>query len=81
MAWSRQGLKGMNADDPISNVKQGPGSNISDTGAIESLANFKIKPGAYSFDKLSGIEFPNLDANFNVDGISRWFRDDGSTTT
>ena len=81
MAWSRQGLKGMNADDPISDIKQGPGSSIADTGAVQSLDNFKVKPGAYSFDKLAGIEFPNLNANFNEDGISRWFRDDGNTTT
>ena len=85
MAWARTGLKGMNADDPNSDVKQGPGSHISDTGAIESLANFKIKPGAYSFDRLAGIYFQDAswdsDSNFSVDNISRWFRDDGNTTT
>jgi hypothetical protein len=85
MAWSRRGLKGMNAIDPISSVKQGPGVSIADTGAIESLVNFRIKPGAYSFDRLSGIYFQDAswdsDSNFNTNNMSKWFRDDGSTTT
>ena len=85
MAWSRRGLKGMNAPDPISPVKDGPGVSFADTGAIESLANFRIKPGAYPFNRLSGIYFHDAswdsDSNFNTNNISKWFRDNGSTTT
>ena len=84
MAWSRTGLKGMNADDPTSNVKQGPGTHISETGIIVNIANKKTYPGAINFKDMSDIEFDgafDIGARWNTDDISKWFRDDGSTTT
>lgn len=67
MAWSRRGLKGMNADDPTSSVKQGPGSHISETGVIGSLVNHKNKPGAFNLSDLDDVYFNGVNIVSNGD--------------
>jgi hypothetical protein len=58
MAWSRTGLKGMNAPDPVSLVKQGPDvSHIFNTGQIGTLVNHKNKPGDFSWHDLDDVYF------------------------
>ena len=89
MAWSRTTLKGMNAVDPASNVRQGPGALFEDTGLEVTTANKVSKPGGLTFTDMAGIFFHgsggagDFDAgtNFETDGVSRWFKDGGSTTT
>jgi hypothetical protein len=89
MAWSRTGVKGMNAPDPVSPVKHGPGAHFEDTGLEVITANKVSKPGGLNFKDFDDMYFHgsggegDFDAgtNFETDGVSRWFKDGGSTTT
>ena len=46
----------------------------------------KTLPGGFKFNQMTGVKFNDSDwdsgtGKFNKDNISRWFRDDGNTTT
>ena len=81
MAFTRQSFKGNNSVEPADTNKQGQGSEISNTGLDDTLANKKGLPGAFNLSKMTGVNFTEIPESFNKDNISRWFRDDGNTTT
>tara|TARA_R100000231_G_scaffold138902_1_gene118462 strand:- start:5018 stop:5263 length:246 start_codon:yes stop_codon:yes gene_type:complete len=81
MAFTRQSFKGNNSVEPADTNKQGQGSEISNTGLDDTLANKKSLPGAFNLSQMTGVNFTEIPENFNKDNISRWFRDDGNTTT
>ena len=84
MAWASQAFQGSNSVEPADTNKQGPGLAISNTGIETSLANKKKYPGALSLKDMSGIQFDGAfeaGTSWNTDNISKWFRDDGNTTT
>ena len=81
MAFTRQSFKGNNSVEPADTNKQGQGSEISNTGLDDTLANKKGLPGAFNLSQMTGVNFTEIPENFNKDNISRWFRDDGNTTT
>tara|TARA_R100001198_G_C5116269_1_gene141253 strand:+ start:58 stop:303 length:246 start_codon:yes stop_codon:yes gene_type:complete len=81
MAFTRQSFKGNNSVEPADTDKQGQGSEISNTGLDDTLANKKGLPGAFNLLQMTGVHFNEILERFNKDNISRWFRDDGNTTT
>ncbi len=81
MAFTRQSFKGNNSVEPADTNKQGQGSAISNTGLDDTLANKKSLPGAFNVAQMTGVKFNEISEKFNKDNISRWFRDDGNTTT
>ncbi len=81
MAFTRQSFKGNNSVEPADTNKQGQGSAISNTGLDDTLANKKSTPGAFNVAQMTGVKFNEISEKFNKDNISRWFRDDGNTTT
>ena len=93
MAFTRQSFKGSNSVVPSKSQiivgeetvdiqdKQGQGSAISNTGLDDTLANKKSLPGAFNVAQMTGVKFNEISEKFNKDNISRWFRDDGNTTT
>tara|TARA_Y100000361_G_scaffold63397_1_gene55740 strand:+ start:43 stop:288 length:246 start_codon:yes stop_codon:yes gene_type:complete len=81
MAFTRQSFKGNNSVEPADTNKQGQGSEISNTGLDDTLANKKGLPGAFNLSQMTGVNFTEIPESFNKDNISRWFRDDGNTTT
>ena len=81
MAFTRQSFKGNNSVEPADTNKQGQGSEISNTGLDNTLANKKGLPGAFNLSQMTGVNFTEIPESFNKDNISRWFRDDGNTTT
>jgi hypothetical protein len=80
MGWKRTALKGINGREPSSNVKMGHGSDIEDSGIIVNASNKTNYPGAINFNVMD-VNFNASSGNWNSDGISRWFRDDGTTTS
>lgn len=93
MAFTRQAFKGNNSilpsksqfeddgDTIIIQDKQSQGSEISNTALDDTLANKKGLPGAFNLSQMTGVNFDEILERFNKDNISRWFRDDGNTTT
>ena len=85
MAWSRTAFKGKNSIEPVSPIKQGADtSHVFETGLLVNLENKKNQPGAINFKDMSEIEFDGgfeAGTSWDTDNISKWFRDDGSTTT
>tara|TARA_R100001086_G_scaffold37517_1_gene16716 strand:+ start:8771 stop:9016 length:246 start_codon:yes stop_codon:yes gene_type:complete len=81
MAFTRQSFKGNNSVEPADTNKQGQGSEISNTGLDDTLANKKGLPGAFNLSQMTGVNFTEIPESFNKDNISRWFRDDSNTTT
>ena len=76
MAWSRQSFKRA--------MIKGAQAHISETGLLVNLENKKNQPGAINFKDMSEIEFDGgfeAGTSWDTDNISKWFRDDGSTTT
>ena len=80
MAWKRTGLKGVNGHEPSSDVRKGPGTEINDSGIIVNASNKISYPGAMNFNVMD-INFTASSSNWNDDGVSSWFRDDGTTTS
>ena len=92
MAWTRASIKGNNSVEPADTNKQGSGFSIADSGlAIDDgdgtfSGPKKNTPGAFKLNQLTEVRFNDSDwdaitGKWNEDKISKWFRDDGNTTT
>tara|TARA_Y100001937_G_scaffold37383_1_gene53297 strand:- start:13053 stop:13331 length:279 start_codon:yes stop_codon:yes gene_type:complete len=92
MAWTRETIKGNNSVEPADTYKQGSGLHTADSNLVvdDGGGNFSgpklTAPGAFKFNQITGVFFndagwDSITGKFSKDKISRWFRDDGSTTT
>ena len=92
MAWARESIKGNNSVEPADVNKQGSGLSIADSNLVidDGDGTFsgpkKSAPGAFKLNQMTEVYFNDTDWDsstgiLNKDKISRWFRDDGNTTT
>jgi len=92
MVWTRETIKGTNSVEPADTNKQSSGLHTADSNLViddgdGTFSGPKLSsPGAFKLNQMTEIYFNDLNWDsstgiLNKDKISRWFRDDGSTTT